>query len=171
MAVIALFSNFRTIFSVTGTIGVDGYPAWPLASVRASGFTSFGLPKPIVHLPFTVTANPASAGAVIGNDDAIIGVDDYDWYVSQGTDVAAKQRLVVTQYSAAKSGTIQITGQKSVYDQIIPKASALQPPEVPLPEETALLMFKHVTIYVQKKSNNAIQVIHLYRDSFSKSGP
>lgn len=156
MAIWPNFTTFRHHFSVTGTPDpLTGYEEWPNDYVRINSFTTFNLPRPITQPSFTVTVNPASPGDLIGADDAVAGTDEYNWYVAMRTDDTARQHLSVSQV-ANKSGTLQF-GVTSVAEDLIPNVDGT----THLDEIDLHLLYRNVWIYVQRVSDDAVQLIEL----------
>lgn len=148
--IVHTYAAFRAQFALPGaTTANDGLPAWPVAKLRAGGFT--GLVTPIIAgFPLIVTCN---AGVVDG------GIA-FDWYLSQRTDITANQYFTVTQLTATKSGSIRISVNELNVLKLLPTATEFtvnnSHPELLTP------LLKNVHLYVQRRSDNAIQWIKLY---------
>lgn len=124
--------------------------------VGANGFTSNAVPRPFTIPVFKVTVNPTIAGdETSGAADAMAGVDEYNWYVSQRTDVVARQHLTVAQV-ANHSGTLQfnITANASEMIEGLTVSTVLD-------ELQMHLLYRNVWIYCQRISDDAIQQIEL----------
>lgn len=143
----------------------DGYATWPVANVRKvgsgfgdSGSTITGIPKPYAGTigGFTVTCNAGAA-------DAVPGTDEYDWYLSQRSDVPANQLLstyAVTAGANTYSGSVRFW-----YDAIalrdaigadVMGTSGVTP--------TAIAhLFARTYLYVKRRSDGAIQWVDLTR--------
>ena len=164
MAIWPNYTTFRHRFSTSGTIDpITGYEEWPLAEVGSGGFTTFNVPRPMATAAFTVTCNGAGS-SVIGADDAVLGVDEYNWWVSLRSDVAAEQIVTVAQYSAAKSGTLQFGVNQTLARALLNSTTFTSATNL----ETDLvrqLLYRNVWIYVQRVSDDAVQVIDLLRAS------
>lgn len=149
--IVQTFPNFRAIFSVSGTKGTDGHEGWPVQNPAFNGFLSAttGIVEWDVSysLPLTISVN---AGA----NDAVLGTDEYDWYVSQKTDDPTKQYLSAAQ-PAAKSGTLTL-GLTALGDTTFPS----------LDESSVQRLFTNVTIYVQRRLGRAIRTLHMYEGAF-----
>ena len=153
------YTHFRAGMSVTGTIGVDGMPEWPASYVRlaASGFgdtgtTITGVPTPYAGTFFRVTCNAGAA-------DAVAGVDEYDWYLSQRTDQTALQNLAIWNGAVGSntySGTARILHTAAAESAFGFTATTVTPGVIPL-------LFRHCYLYVQRRSDSAIQWIDLLR--------
>lgn len=145
----------------------DGYDRWPLTYVRlaGSGFgaasgsgnpgsTITGVPTPYAGSPFTVTCNAVAA-------DAVRGVDEYRWYLSQRTDTPASQHLDIYQLASTPtqsfSGTVRIVHTALAQSAFgFTGSSDFTPDMVPL-------LFRNCHLYVQRISDNAIQWVDLLR--------
>lgn len=158
MAIWSNYITFRHHFSTSLVIDpLTGYEEWPLAMVRANGFTDLALPRPILVASFKLTVNPLTPGDPdSGADDAVAHVDEYNWYVSQRTDVAARQHLTVSQVTN-KSGTLQFDITANA-EEMIP---ALTDPLYVLTELDLHLLYRNVWVYCQRIGDDAIQQIEL----------
>lgn len=122
--------------------------------VRSGGFTGglVGIPTPYIGAAFEVTVNATG-------EDAVFGVDDYDWYMSQRTDDAAVQYLTIVQRADAGgesfSGTVAIAHTANA-------TSVLGLSTPPTPQQVTWL-FKHVDLYAKRLSDGAIQWRNLLR--------
>ncbi len=148
------WTDFRHYFATSSTLGNDGVEEWPIASVRASGFTGgfTGIARPITAFPLTVSVNAL----------AVDGGSAYNWYLSQRTDTASLQWISITQYSSTQSGTVTIAlTAKCVTDTGIASTTAS------LTEDELREILKHCTLYVQRVSDNAIQLVQLLQYTLS----
>lgn len=145
----ALFAVYRD---------ADGLERWPVALVRtagdfgALGTTITGIPTPYLGVQFTVTCNAGAA-------DGTPGTDMYDWYLSQRSDTAGAQYLLVTPYLPVGpntySGSVQI-----VHGTLAVSGLGLTTPPSP---QVVVDVFKHCHLYVQRRSDKAIQWCDLLR--------
>lgn len=145
--IIASYSAFRTVFATSATLDLAGYPVWPVDKLRINGFAEItGVPRPVTLFPFQVTCN--------GN--ASDGGAAFDWYLSQRTDVQAKQFLRLTSPDPLKSGTINfgLTGLAHTSLGISLFVQAIT-------EDNLVRLFRDVTIYCQRRSDKSIQLIQL----------
>ncbi len=161
--IVVLDPDFSTVVDETGTTGVslaygfydtDGRRSWPVADVRKSGFDS-GITGATENIS-VATAFDLTADA---GPDSVLGTDEYNWYVSQRTDVPADQEFTITQKPNDGSGS---------YSGVINVAFANQTPGDPLTAEQVNQIFKHTTVYVVlSKSGDPnegdIQVLNLHR--------
>ena len=141
--IIQRYQDFRNIFATTTTVANDGFYVWPVANVGQAGFT--GLTRSTVPVTFPITLH--ATGSL--NADSSFGVDEFDWYLSQRTDDPSDQYLsitVVTPTTVSYSGSIQIS-KTSLGTATYPGVT----------EDDLIGLFRHVDIYVQKRSNNLIQ--------------
>ena len=135
----------------------DGSPSWPVSAVRmtGSGFgdagsTLTGIPTPYLGASFEVTCN---AGA----NDAVLGVDEYDWYLSQSTDIPASKYLSIVQKPAvgllSYSGSVQIVHTALAVSQL----GLTIPPS----QEVRHTLFRFADLYVRQRTDGAIQWVNL----------
>jgi hypothetical protein len=146
--ILPTYSAFRTAFAVDPTIlDAAGAPLWTTALLRTNAFASLtGIATPVAAFPVTVTCNGGAAD----------GGAAFDWYLSQRTDVVAKQYLVIAQLSPAHSGSVVIwitALALSVLD--IPAINS------PINEEQLTHLFRDVTLYCQRRSDKSIQLAQL----------
>ncbi len=133
---------------------VDGYEKWPYQNVRkpGSGFgdlgsTITGIPKPWpTFSSFGITCNGFAP-------DAVFGVDEYDWYVSQRSEDTSAQPLTLSFVSTA-SGTIIISPKPARYGKVA--GDPMTPDEV-------IKVFRNCHIYVKRISDGAIQWVDMLR--------
>ena len=150
-------------------LDADGMERWPVAKVRASGFTSGivginGIPPASAGVfPFLLSCNGFA-------HDEIYGTDQFDWCVIQRTDTTASRYLRIERYDEPPtntfSGTIivfatplaqkelgftkgagYIAGSSTVFDSVL------------LSADQTLAMMRNVHVYVQRKADRAIQWI------------
>ncbi len=145
--IIQRYTDFRAVFALPGAgLDPDGFETLPVAKLRASGFS--GLVAPVISsYPLTLTVNGS----------AVDGGFAYDWYLSQRTDDHHVQPLSIAQAGTTRSGTITI-------DLVAPNVAKLLPgvagAGLVTPAALALL-FKHVGLYVQRRSDKAYQWVSL----------
>lgn len=145
--IIENFTTFRWMFA-TSKVSFDaasGYETWPTAKLRSGGFTGLALQMTGIEqgFPLRCTANNVTA-------DANPLISEYDWYVSQRTDDPAQRYLAIASPSGF-SGTIEIT------------PTALGAARFPGTSEASLMhLFRRCQVYVQRRSDQAIQWADLY---------
>jgi hypothetical protein len=140
MAILTTYSQFRATFATSATIGLDGFAVWPNASLAA--VTTLTVPA-TATFPFLIQVD--------ASNDPTAGVDRYDWYVSQRTDVTTRQYLSVARNDAApftNSGKISI-GLTALATSLLYAT--------PLSTKQITELFTNVDVYVQNKATNAIQ--------------
>lgn len=121
--------------------------------VRSGGFTGglTGIPAPYAGVSFTVTCNAGAA-------DAVYGVDDYHWYLSQRSDTPANQMLSCTQVASSGgnsySGSIQI-----VHTALAEGELGFTAPDVT--QDINRAIFRDCHLYCQRRSDGAIQWVDL----------
>lgn len=131
----------------------DGYPSWPIANMRAGGFSAgfTGLGNNYTGETLSITANSGAA-------DSVKGTDEYDWYLSQRTEVASKQVLSIS--PVPHTATQSFSGTVRVLNTAL--AQTLYGSTLGDPESVAKL-FKACHLYCQRRSDNAIQWIDLHK--------
>lgn len=137
----------------------DGLETWPLALVRSGGIGAItGTPTPYAFAPFFPTINAIAT-------DAVPGVDEYDWYLSQRTDDPTKQLLTIIPYPATLglpgqtySGTIYLAHSPlaALSEVILTGLADTTPEKIPV-------LFKYAHLYCRRRSDGAIQWIDLLR--------
>ncbi len=145
------YQDFRAGFALVGApLAVDGFPEWPYAKLRTGGFANsitFDSPSSTVNLysqVMNITCNDFAA-------DAVAGVDDYDFFVSQRTDVIANQYFTVAVYAANRSGSIKLSCVTANTALLLPGLTDYRG------DEALKLLFRDVAIYVQRRSDKAYQ--------------
>lgn len=173
--IVSSYAAFRSTFADVGAItAFDGFLEWPGAALlRASGFTGTLQVQPYVGGPWisfdgvafpTAQAFPDFPIVVTcnaGASDATYGVDEYDWYVSQRTDVEASQYLTVGRNdlpgSTSRSGSIVIGVDATNRARLLPDHVGASYTDAEL-----TLLLKHVHVYVRRRSDGAYQWTKLY---------
>lgn len=148
MAILTTYAAFRNTFAVVAGLANDGLPIWPYAKLHVVGFTStWTIPNSLPSgfesgTAWTITIN----GAV---NDAVAGVSEYYWYLSQRTDDPTKQYFTISHPDVlpnTRSGTVNIVfsalGQ-SLYSTV--------------DSSNISTLFANVDLYVQRISDDAIQ--------------
>ena len=147
------WTTFRAAFNPGGAVGADGVEVWPVANVRAgsfggaiasAAFASHG----VVAWPIVLTVNALAQDASPAYDE------QYDWYVSQRTDDAASQYLVVSPV-AKSSGSISIAYDPTNTAKLLPGIAT------PSDDNSIALLFKHVHVYCRRRSDGAIDWVRL----------
>lgn len=148
------YQDFRAGFGAGSPVAADGFPTWPYSSLRASGFSGMAFSSIMSSgFPFSASCNVYAA-------DAVAGVDDYDWYVSQRTDVIASHYFTVSAYSANHSGSISVDVVDANVKLLIPALASLNSSALraALKDDAYLkLLFKDVAFYAQRRSDGAYQ--------------
>jgi hypothetical protein len=146
VTVIATWPFLRSVFAVGAGTDPDGMPTWPIAYVRASGFsgTITGIGRPIQAFPLTVTCN--------GGLTDVADSSSFSWYFSQRTDNTAAQYLAITHGDATKTGTVTVAlTAKCVADLGLGSATDS------LTEDQLVRILNNVHLYVKRHSDDAIQ--------------
>lgn len=162
------YTHFRLGFALGGAaIANDGMPEWPATYVRlaASGFgdtgsTFLGTPTPYSGTAMLISCNASAT-------DAVPGVDEYDWYLSQRTDVPASQYLETfprTFLGNTYSGSIRIVHTSLAESAFGFTPTTVNPSHIPL-------LFRNCHLYVQRRSDNAIQWLDLLRAQTAAYNP
>jgi hypothetical protein len=150
MTVIANYTTFRAYFATAATLDVDGMEVWPVANVRASGFTGgfTGIGAPIQAFPITVSCNGGATDAADGTT--------YAWFLSQRTEDTAAQWMSIVHSTAGTSGTVTISlTAKCVTDLGLASATAS------LTDDELQRIVKHCHLYCQRQSDKAIQWVDI----------
>jgi hypothetical protein len=135
----------------------DGLETWPVANVRAGGFDDgFTNATTVYTMGNYLKLIPVGVSGV----DAVLGVDEYDWYVSQQSDDPAAQLWSIT--NEPSDATNSRSGQLRL------QSTALATTEFPgvtvcTPDATALL-FRNVHVYCRRISDGAIQWIDMLEE-------
>jgi len=147
------FNSSETIASslVGAFYELDGKEKWPLANVRAGGFTGLSIPRPIITAPIDITCNAGATDIADGTT--------YTWYVSQRTPDANAWMWAVTQPDAAKSGSIRLS--LTAYGLAELGAAAA----TALNADHQIRALRKVFVYAQRASDKAIQLAELYTAS------
>lgn len=143
--IITKYRTFRRVFAEPGAqLARDGFPEFPVALVRANGFENTITVSALTSFPLDITCNAEAA-------DAVKNVDEYDWFVSQRTDVQANWPFTVTRIPA---GTVE-----SYSGSIRLEPSAATEAEFPEPFTLAVVeqLWFQVDVYVKRRSDGAIQ--------------
>lgn len=149
------YTTFRYTFATSATVANDGHRAWPVANLGLNSFAQpTGLPTVIttMDLPIILTANAGAA-------DAVFLVDEYHWFLSQRTDVAAIQYLAITRSDtppSSHSGSVRI-GRTGGGGTVLGDYDAIRS------------IFRDVHLYVKRVSDGAIQHIDFMRDLYSST--
>jgi hypothetical protein len=141
------YRAFRILANPGGTLDALGLPEWPVASMRASGFDDGITVSSTSAFPMVLSCNALAA-------DSVTSVDEFDWFVSQRTEVSGSEPFVVAKYTPdtdTYSGSISLT--------LAAWASTEYPD--PWDESMARVLFFAVDVYVRRKSDGAIQRLDL----------
>ena len=154
------YSTFREVFATASTHDVAGYRTWPSANVGAAGFNS-GMPmvKPVKSFPIHATCNGLAT-------DTVFGVDEYDWYLSQRTDDATKQYLSIVQIEGDATSTYSGTVTISLTSLAV-SALGLADSTSTVSIDNLIRVFKHVDLYVRRRSDALIQHMLLLEKTLS----
>jgi len=168
MAIWPDYSTFRFRFSVTGVPdAITGYEAWPAANVNTAGFNTLTVPRPITVGAFHVTCNAVTPGdTTSGAADAVLGVADYNWWVSLRSDDPALQAITVVQDDATKSGTL-LFGFNLTKARILVNNPSLTTATLLNDELTLYTLYRNVWVYAQRVSDDLIVARNLLDASLS----
>lgn len=149
--IVPSYGAFRGIFAAAGAVvAADGHLTFPgTAKLRTGGFT--GLVTP------TITAYPISITCNAGAADAVAGVHEYDWWLSQRTSTAAVQPLLITHADPTKSGTVSININAGPIGVLLPGLSGAGL----LTDAALATIFRNVHLYVSRRSDRAYQWIRM----------
>ncbi len=149
------YSNFRAVFATSASVDPDGYQEWPVAEVRANSIPSItGFPFPVTSFEFTLTI-----------DDGAAGIPEYNTYLEQRTDVGARQWIEYTETSGCSGSWDFVLTTTCVNELGLASAAAM--PTV----DQLLRIVKHVTFYVQRQSDDAIQLLKFDQAAFGYEQP
>lgn len=142
------YTTFRHWFATASTLAADGLEEWPIAKLRSGGFTGgfTGIAKPIAAFPVTVSCNGLAAD----------GGAAFDWYLTQRTDDPTKQHLTVTQLSSTQSGSVVLALTALAVSEL-----GLGSATSPVNEDELRRVLAHCDLYVQRRSDDAIQHVLL----------
>jgi hypothetical protein len=172
--IVSNYAAFRTTFADVGaTTAHDGFLEWPGESLlRTGGFTgTLSIRTGGVWVPFNGVAFPTAStfpdlpfrlSANDGASDSVYGTDEYDWYVSQRTDVAANQYLTISRNDApassiSRSGSIMIDYDPTNVARLLPDHAGATFTDAEL-----TLLLSRVHVYVRRRSDGAFQWTKLY---------
>lgn len=152
LAIVTPSGDFRALMSA-----FDGF-----ASVPVVPDADPDDPPIFPRFPLTITCNNVA-------NDAVSGVHEYDWYLSQRADhervvpiesppVHRRQYLTITHPNVARSGTVEIDINPSVVQELLPGYTAT----TLVARENLTIMLKYVHLYVQRRSDKAYQWAPLY---------
>lgn len=146
--ILPTYSAFRTVFAVDPTVlDAAGAPLWTAALLRIGAFAALtGIPRPVATFPISVTCNGGAAD----------GGAAFDWYLSQRTDVVASQYLLLTQLDATHSGSVIIGLTAMAYTTL-----GISLVTQAVNEDQSTRLFRDVTLYCQRRSDNSIQLAQL----------
>lgn len=151
------YSAFRHFVNPGGTVDRDGLPEFPVAKMRFSTFVSgFQLSS--------TSAFPLSISCNFGDTDAVVNIDEFDWYVSQRTSIAANKPLTVSRKDTApntNSGTIEID---------LSAWAATEYPD-PFGISTIPILFSAIDIYAIRRFDLAIQRLDLRAYLYNANSP
>jgi hypothetical protein len=140
--IIENYSTFRTLANPGGPLAADSLPEFDPANMRKLGFNGGITGNPLTSFPIELTCNAYAT-------DAVDGVDEYDWFVSQQTSVVANKPFAVYRLDTGgtRSGSIGLD------------LSAWAATEYPTPFDLSSIqvLFFAVDIYVIRRSDGAIQ--------------
>lgn len=145
------YATMRAAFAVGGaSVAADGHLEFPgTAKLRTGGFTGLATPT-IAAYPFTITCNAGAA-------DAVAGTHEYDWFLSQRTDVAASQYLEIIHSDPLKSGTVRIDIVDANVALLLPGLTGADL----LTDASQAIIFANCHLYVSRRSDKAYQWIRL----------
>lgn len=139
----------------------DGVWTWPIDLVRkvGSGFGDAGSTLTGVT-PWYDPGGSLEISCNTGAPDAVFGVDDFDWYLSQRTDEQARQYLEIENFPAdggeSFSGFVRIRNA-ALADTFAPNAPSITP-------QVLKRLFRYAHLYVRRRSDGAIQWVDLHRE-------
>lgn len=151
------YVDFRAAFALVGApIVADGLPEWPAGKLHTltPNFDSYEitaiLEAPSPGFPIILSVNMFAA-------DAVPGVDEYDFYLSQRTDNVAKQYLSVAPYlGSGHSGSVVIDVVSANVAKLLPGVTDYRD------DATLKILLKNCHFYWQRRNDKAILWGHIY---------
>ena len=145
--IVPSYGAFRVAFAAAGAVAAaDGHLTFPgTAKLRTGGFTGLATPT-ITAYPLAITCNAEAS-------DAVLGVHEYDWYLSQRTGTAASQCLTIEHDVPAKSGRVRINIVAGNVALILPGLSGAGL----LTDAALATIFRNCALYVSRRSDRAYQ--------------
>ena len=144
--ILATWSQFRAVFMPGAPIGIDGVEEWDPSMVDQPGFVNDLVFADPITFPWEIEVDPGP--------DAVPGVDEFDFFLSQRSDDPAKQYWEVQRNDAGfpgitNSGRIKLA-RTSLSTSLYPTVTA---------QSTAALitLFKDLDLYVYRRSDGLIQ--------------
>jgi hypothetical protein len=146
--IILRYVDFRFIFGAGNPDAADGMREWPVDDLRINSFPAIAeIPTPITAFPVTLSIN----------DEAEDGGDAFEWYLSQRTDVPARQMLAIAHPpSGTQSGTVILSMTALGAAEL-----GLDDPTDPVTEDHLVRLLKHTDLYVRRRSDGSIQRLAL----------
>lgn len=143
------YSAFRSVFGAGEARDRSGYERWPVEKVLGPiGSSSFRLAMPA---SFDVTAMLSVNELAY---DAIPGLDEFDWYLSQRTDLPGEQLFALRRIddeNGTRSGSVKLV------PTVLMAAVVSLDEQHPTPSsEQAERIFKYVAVYVRRRSDGLI---------------
>jgi hypothetical protein len=154
MPIVNNYTSFRSVFTAAlAPVSPDGFKYWYTEYLRLNGFDGgiTGMPRPATAFPVALTCNG--------------GIDDggtlYRWYLSQRTDVLARQYLSIAQTAPLKSGSVTISLTALAVSEL-----GLDSPTSQLSEENLISLLTHTWLYVCRyETDQAHQMLDLLKET------
>lgn len=142
--IIPTWSQFRAAFAVPlAPIANDGLPEWPAANVDQPGFVNSITFEDPISFPWFIEVDPGP--------DAVSGVDQFDWWLSQRSDVVSHQYWQLQRNDdlpvVTNSGRIKL----------VPTALAISLYPDGFDIAAQLVLFKNLDLYALRKADGLIQ--------------
>jgi hypothetical protein len=139
----------------------DGWPEYPGPDtrgtdlVRANGFDDGFSIVTIQDLDFEtlITINASAA-------DSVAGVDDYDWWLSDRTEVPASRFLSLAQAPDTGGNSFSGSVNLSLTATCITELALALPGSITMQQLASMFKFAH--LYVRRRSDGAIQWVDLH---------
>jgi hypothetical protein len=147
--IVETYSLFRSVANPGGALAADGLTEFDPTNMRANGFDDGITVSSSSSFPIVLSCNAGAA-------DASVGIDEYDWYVSQRTSTVADKPFTVSRKDSSPnthSGRIEL--------DIAAWADAEYPD--PFDLSTVRVLFFAVDIYAIRRSDGAIQRLDLMK--------
>jgi hypothetical protein len=141
MAIFTTYAQFRAGFNPFTPVGADGFKSWSGGDVVTPVLE---IPTTIIELPFLIIVNNTI-------NDAVAGVDEWDWYLSQRTDNSARQYFTVDRADElpnTRSGRIAVN--------VSALATGLGYGNIPMSTTEILALFTDVEVYARERATGFI---------------
>lgn len=149
------YADFRNLFTDGSGFDVDGLAVWPVGQLIEPQGTN---PTQSWTDTFPITF------AISGSNDAVSGVDDWHWYLSQPNTGSGDERLELQRFDTSalvsRSGRIKIA---------LTAAGQAEMTAYTQSSKTMRRFYANVYLYVKDVQNDEIQMFDMSRLAFAPS--